>query len=79
AYHNVITGFRSPPVVIAYLVALLALGAHLYHGLWSSCQTLGLNHPKYNHLRRPIALAVAALMVLGYASIPVAVMLGLVR
>lgn len=78
AYHNVIAGFQVWWVTLVYLIAQVALGMHLYHGLWSASQTLGINHPKYNHLRRTVALAIAWLICLGYASIPIAVLTGLV-
>jgi len=34
-YHNVVTGFSNPLVVVLYLVAMAVLGLHLYHGIWS--------------------------------------------
>jgi succinate dehydrogenase / fumarate reductase cytochrome b subunit len=55
------------------------LCAHLYHGIWSMFQSVGISHPKYTPgLKRGAAL-VAILLALGYLSIPVAVMTGLVR
>ena len=51
AYHNFVTGFQNPLVSGFYILAMLALGLHLYHGAWSFMQTLGLSHPRYNHLR----------------------------
>ena len=44
-YLNVITGFRVWPVAVFYLIAMAALGLHLYHGAWSSIRTLGLARP----------------------------------
>ncbi|HET7746651.1 MAG TPA: succinate dehydrogenase cytochrome b subunit, partial [Vicinamibacteria bacterium] len=49
--HNFITAFRSPVVSTLYILAMLALFPHLYHGVWSWMQTLGLSHPRYNPLR----------------------------
>src|SRR5229473_6068012 len=46
-YENVVAGFQVPVVSIAYIVAMLMLGFHLYHGLWSMFQTVGINHPRY--------------------------------
>lgn len=48
AYHNLVVGFRSLPVVILYLIVLAALGLHLYHGTWSMFQTLGLNDSNWD-------------------------------
>ncbi len=46
-YHNVVTTFRQWPVALFYIVAMALLGLHLDHGVWSMCQTLGLQHPRY--------------------------------
>jgi len=78
-YHNVVTGFRFWPVSAFYIVAMLALGLHLYHGVWSLMQTLGVNHPRYNRLRNVVATLFAILIVVGNISVPVAVMTGLIR
>lgn len=79
AYHNVIVGFRSWPVAASYAVAVTALGFHLYHGVWSVFQSLGANHPDYNRYRRPLAGAVAVVVTLGFITVPIAVVTGLVR
>jgi len=78
AYANVIAGFKLKWLALLYIAAQVPLGLHLYHGLWSACQTLGLNHPKYNAYRRPVAAAVGVLIPLGFCSIPLAVLCGLV-
>ncbi len=78
-YHNVIVGFRIWWVVAAYTVAMLALGFHLYHGVWSAFQTLGVNHPRYNGLRRPLAGIIAVVVVAGFLAVPLAVATGVLR
>lgn len=54
-----------PATAVFYLTALLALGLHLGHGLWSSLQSLGVSHPKYQrgleNGGRTAALLVAAI------------------
>ena len=55
-YRNLQAGFSHWPVVLIYVLGQLALAFHLYHGLWSQFQTLGIHHPRYNHLRRPFAV-----------------------
>ena len=42
-YHNFVVGFRNVWVSLFYILAMLALGLHLYHGVWSMFQTLGLS------------------------------------
>ncbi len=78
-YRNVITGFRSLPVTIFYVVAQLALGLHLYHGIWSMLHTLGLSHPRYDGLRNGFSTLFAIIVVIGNISIPLAVLSGAVR
>lgn len=46
-YNNVITGFQVPAAALFYIVANILLATHLYHGVWSMFQTLGVNHPRY--------------------------------
>lgn len=74
---NVIVGFQLQPAVAAfYLVAMLALGLHLSHGVWSFFQTLGLHHPRWNGLRRVVAWTLAVLIAGGLGLIPLGVLAG---
>jgi succinate dehydrogenase / fumarate reductase cytochrome b subunit len=78
-YHNMVTGFRVWYVSLFYIVAQVALGLHLYHGLWSMFQSLGWSHPRFNLWRNTFAHAFAWIITLGNISFPVAVLTGLVR
>ena len=78
-YHNVVAGFRVWPVSLVYILCMLPLGLHIYHGLWSVTQTLALEHPLVRRVRRPIAALVALAVVLGNISIPVSILIGFVR
>lgn len=75
-HHNVTTGLAVPLAAGVYVVAMIGLGVHLYHGIWSLLQTLGLSHPRYESLRRGAAGAFAALVVVGNVSIPIAALAG---
>ncbi len=75
-YRNVVSGFQSPIISGVYILAMLALGLHLFHGLWSLFQTLGLNHPRYNNLRRCFSAATALAICAGNIAIPVAILSG---
>ncbi len=77
-YANLVSGFQILPVALVYIGANLLLGMHLYHGLWSLFQSLGLNHPSYNAWRRYFAVTFAIVMSFGFISIPVAVLIGVV-
>lgn len=78
-YHNLIATFSRVPVALAYMVAMSALCLHLYHGIESGCQTLGLNHPRYNAWRRRIALGFSLVVAVGFVLVPVAVLAGVLR
>ena len=67
---------RPVLVSLVYVVAMIALGLHLYHGTWSFLQTLGLSHPRYNHLRHAFATLITTIVVVGNISMPVAVLAG---
>lgn len=75
-YENVVRGFQVWWVSLIYVAAQIPLGAHLFHGVWSGLQTLGINNPQAADWRRPFAATIAIAVVLGYVSIPVSVMLG---
>jgi succinate dehydrogenase / fumarate reductase cytochrome b subunit len=77
-YNNLVASFERTPVAIAYIVANVALAFHLYHGAWSMFQSMGINNPKYNGLRRTFAQGFAGLILIGNLSFPVTVQLGLV-
>lgn len=77
-YHNVISGFQVWYVSVIYIVAMVALSLHLYHGAWSMFESLGINHFKYNRLIRILATVVTVVVVVGFISIPVAVLLGFI-
>jgi len=79
AYRNVITAFGSWPAALAYVLCMLPLGLHMYHGLWSMTQTLSIDLPWVKTWRRPVAAVIAAVVVAGNISIPLFVLTGLVR
>ena len=76
AYNNLVVGFQWLPIPILYIVVMGAICLHLYHGVWSFLQTLGINHPRYNQYRRPLAVIVAGVVFIGFISVPVAVLTG---
>lgn len=78
-YSNVVRGFQSVPNVFIYLVAVTALGMHLYHGVWSMCQTLGFNSRDASPIIRLVSLAIGILLPLGFAVVPLSILLGFVE
>ena len=78
-YHNFVAGFQSVSVSAFYILANLALGLHLYHGVWSMLRTLGVSHPRYVALSKGLAAVVAGVVAGGNISFPIAVLAGVVR
>jgi succinate dehydrogenase / fumarate reductase cytochrome b subunit len=78
-YHNVVSGFQVWWVSLSYVVAICLLGLHLRHGLWSMFQTVGIHQPQHTARLKKAAMVIAVLIVLGYISIPISVLLGLVK
>lgn len=78
-YGNIIASFRIWWVAAFYIVSMMALGLHLFHGAWSSVRTLGYAKSSAHPLHRRIALAVAVIVWLGFTLVPVGVIAGIVR
>src|SRR5262245_56979948 len=78
-FHNVLSAFQIWWVSSIYIVAMLALSLHLYHGIWSLSQSLGLSHPKYNDGVRTLATILTIVIVAGFIAIPIAVLSGLIQ
>jgi len=78
-YHNVIAGFSNPAASLFYIAANILLAIHLYHGVWSMFQTVGVNHPRYTPWLKRLSKAYAWVIGLGNVSIPLAVLTGVVK
>lgn len=79
AYHNVVSAFSNPISVLVYIVAMGALGLHLYHGVWSLFQSLGLNSERTHQLFKRLAQASGILLFVGFSIVPISVLLGFVK
>ncbi len=77
-YGNVIASFQIWWVTALYVIAMIALGLHLYHGAWSSVRTLGFERGRLDPFRRPVALTLALVVWAGFTLVPVAVYFHLV-
>ncbi|HET9141345.1 succinate dehydrogenase cytochrome b subunit [Actinophytocola sp.] len=73
-YRNVTADFQHWYVVAAYTVAVLALGFHLRHGVWSGLRSLG-----FAGVSRPVALGYAVVITVGFLSVPYAVLFGVIQ
>ncbi len=74
-YDAVIYSFQELWYVALYVVCMIAIGFHLYHGFKSAFQSLGLNHKKYNALIKNVGVGFSILVPLAFAAIPVYVFL----
>lgn len=53
-----------------YVGAMVAVGLHVRHGLWSAFQTVGANHPKYMPFIQKLSIIFAVIVALGFGSLP---------
>jgi succinate dehydrogenase / fumarate reductase cytochrome b subunit len=78
-YANVVTSFRIWWVALFYILAMIALGLHLFHGAWSSVRSIGVSPRSPHPMHRRISLVVAIFVWAAFTAIPVAVIAGWVR
>ena len=77
-YANFIATFSRPWVTAFYVLAQLALAPHIFHGAWSTFQSMGVNHPRFNRWRRYFAVALTAVIIVPNVIMPLSVLLGFV-
>ena len=78
-YANIVLSFRLWWVALFYIVAMIALGLHLFHGAWSSVRSIGVSPPSPQPLQHKISVVIAILVWAAFTAIPVAVLSGIVR
>lgn len=77
-YRMLVEGFSRPWVTLFYVVAMVLVGLHLSHGIWSSTQTFGLNGTKWTPFFLKAGKWLGILIAVGFIIIPLAVLFGLV-
>lgn len=78
-YRNLVTTLRAWPVALVYIAAAAAVGGHVLPGVWSGLKSLGLVAKRTSTLAGVLSPAVAIGTTIGLASVPAAVVLGLVN
>ena len=78
-YNNMIATFDRPIVAAFYVLANVLLGIHLFHGAWSMFQSIGINNPRFNDWRKRLAQGIAAVVVIGNCSFPLAATFGILE
>jgi succinate dehydrogenase / fumarate reductase cytochrome b subunit len=77
-YANVTADFHLWYVALVYCVAVVSLGFHIRHGMWSALQSLGASSAARQRALQTASFGVAFLITVGYLSVPFAVLTGLV-
>jgi succinate dehydrogenase / fumarate reductase, cytochrome b subunit len=75
-YHNVVGDFNVWWITVIYVLAMVALCLHLYHGTWSMFQTWGVNNARWDLIIRRSATVLSVAIFLGYISVPIGVLTG---
>jgi succinate dehydrogenase / fumarate reductase cytochrome b subunit len=78
AYGRMLVSFQQPLIAVIYVVSVALLGGHLAHGIQSTLQTLGLNNSTYRPLVRSAGPLLAAVIVVGFISVPIAILAGVI-
>src|SRR5215510_16364259 len=78
-YENLVTGFLVVPIALVYIAAMILIGFHLSHGIWSMFQSMGMSHPRYTPLIKKFSSVFSWILVAGFISVPVAVLTGVVK
>ncbi len=78
-YERLVAAFSTWYVLAVYTLAMLALGMHLRHGIWSAVQTLGWSTQRRERAIKRTALATALVIVVAFLLPPFAIFVGWVR
>ena len=78
-YLNMVLSFSVWWMVVFYIAAMAFLCMHLAHGMSSWFQSLGLRHPKYVGFIRAVGPVYGVVTFLGYISVPLAILAGVIR
>lgn len=78
-YRMLILGFSNKYVSATYIAAILMLATHLHHGASSMFQSLGLSNAQYKKYTRCVGPVLSIIVFVGYVSIPVAIILGILK
>ncbi len=77
-FHNLVASLGRAAAAVFYVIAVAGLGVHLWHGLWSMFQSLGISNRAYTPGLKQFAVAFAVILFVGFAAIPLAVLFGVI-
>jgi succinate dehydrogenase / fumarate reductase cytochrome b subunit len=78
-FDRLVASFTNPWVTAWYVIALVLLGMHLRHGIWSATQTLGQSNKRRERTVNAAAIAISTLLIAGFLVVPLAIAIGAVR
>ena len=78
-FDRLVASFTNPWVTAWYVIALILLGMHLRHGIWSATQTLGQSNKRRERTVNAGAIALSTLLIAGFLVVPLAIAFGAVR
>jgi len=74
-----VNGFSNPIASVLYIIAMILVGFHLSHGIWSMFQSVGFSHPRYTPWIKKFSGVFAWVLIAGFIAVPISVLAGLVR
>ena len=77
-YDRLVASFSNPFITAFYVLALVLLGMHLRHGIWSATQTLGQSNRRRERTVNAFALLFSTGLIAAFLIVPVSVLLGIV-
>lgn len=77
-YSSLVRSFQNPWIAWSYVLAMVLLGLHLWHGTTSAFQTFGMRHESYDTFIRVSCALIVAVLVIGNSAIPILITAGVV-
>ena len=77
-YDRLVASFSNPFSTAFYAIAVILLGMHLRHGIWSATQTLGQSNKRRERTVNAFAIAFSTALIAGFLIVPFSVLFGLV-
>jgi succinate dehydrogenase / fumarate reductase cytochrome b subunit len=77
-FDRMLASFQNPVVTIFYAIAVILLGMHLRHGIWSATQTLGQSNRRREVTVNYAATAIATILTVGFLLTPFSILFGLI-
>jgi succinate dehydrogenase / fumarate reductase cytochrome b subunit len=77
-FDRLLASFQNPVVTAFYAIAVILVGMHLRHGIWSATQTLGQSNRRREVTVNYAATAIATVLTVGFLLTPFSVLFGLI-